>query len=133
MEWAVEWFVLITALAIGSSHILRASDWVEVYGRLHRAGRPGAFINGALSLAPGAALAAGHGVWSWPGVVLTVFGWLLVVKGLVCFLAPDKALRSMALGRSSRSFVVAGVVLLAVGGWAGYCLWLGSPRGAAGP
>jgi uncharacterized protein YjeT (DUF2065 family) len=123
MDRALECFVAITSLVIGASHVLRADDWIEVYGRLHRAGRPGAFANGAFSLVPGAAVAAGHGSWSWPGGVLTAFGWLLVVKGLSCFLAPDMALRSMARAPSRAGFVIAGTVLLVIGVWAGYCFW----------
>jgi hypothetical protein len=79
-----------------------------------------------LSLVPGAAIVAGHGAWSWPGGVLTAFGWLLVVKGGVCFLAPDQALRSMERSPSRAGFMVGGVLLMAVGAWAGYCLWKGS-------
>src|SRR5262249_47442448 len=122
---AIEWFVALTALILGASHSVRADDWVETYDRLHRAGRPGAFANGALSLVPGAAIVAGHGGWSWPGAVLTAFGWLLVLKGLICFVAPDKALYSMARGPSRASFVAGGLVLIAIGAWAGYCLWKG--------
>src|SRR4051794_29366462 len=96
MEWTAEWFVLITSLIVGCSHILRAGDWVDVYAALARAGRPGALANGGLSLVPGAALVAGHEVWVWPGVDLTLFGWLLVAKAAVNFLAPEHALRSMA-------------------------------------
>jgi hypothetical protein len=125
MERAIEWFVALTSLTIGASHIVRADAWVEVFGLLHRNGRPGAFVNGALSLVTGAAVVAGHGAWSWPGGVLTAFGWLLVVKGVSCFLAPDLALRSMARAPSRAGFVVAGVMLLMVGVWAGYCLWKG--------
>ena len=125
MERAVEWFVALTSLTVGASHIVRADAWVEVYGALHRGGRPGAFVNGALSLATGAAVVAGHGAWSWPGGVLTAFGWLLVAKGVMCFLAPDVALRSMERAPSRAGFVAAGVMLLAVGAWAGYCLGRG--------
>jgi hypothetical protein len=123
VERAVEWFVAVSALAVGASHLLRPHDWAETFRQLHRCGRPGAFANGALSLAPGAMIVAGHGSWSWPGAVLTGFGWLLVAKGLVCLLAPDKALRSMSHGASApRGFVVAGLLALALGGWACYCL-----------
>src|SRR5262245_60702632 len=114
----------VTSLVIGSSHILRARDWADAFRQLHRCGRPGAFVNGGLSLVAGAVIVAGHGSWVWPGAVLTGFGWLLVGKGVVCFLAPDAGLRSMERGsRSPGGFVAAGVVLLMVGGWACYCLW----------
>jgi len=127
VERAVEGFVAVTAIAVGLSHLLRPGDWAEAFRQLHRCGRPGAFVNGGLSLAPGAAIVAGHGSWAWPGAVLTGFGWLLVAKGFVCLLAPDRALRSMARGADSpRGFVAAGVLSLAVGGWAGYCLWRGA-------
>jgi len=96
MGHAIEWFVALTSLTVGASHVVQAGAWVEVYDRLHRQGRPGAFINGGLSLAVGAAVVAGHGAWSWPGGVLTAFGWLSVLKGAICFIAPDAGLRSMA-------------------------------------
>jgi len=138
MERAVEWFVAVTGVVIGLSHLLRPGDWAEAFRQLHRCGRPGAFANGALSLVTGAVVVAGHGSWAWPGAVLTAFGWLMIAKAAVCFLAPDKALRSMERGgRSPRGFVAAGLLLLAVAGWAGYCLWRGAadaePAAAAGP
>src|SRR5262249_60698521 len=117
-ERAVEWFMAITTIAVGASHLLRPGDWAEAFRQLHGCGRPGAFVNGALSLIPGAAVVAGHGSWAWPGAVLTAFGWLLVAKGLICLLAPDTALRSMARGASvPRGFVAAGLLALAIGGW----------------
>jgi hypothetical protein len=131
MERAIEWFVAITSLIIGASHIIQAEAWIEVFRKLHRNGRPGAFANGALSLVPGAAVVAGHGGWSWPGGVLTAFGWMLVAKGLICFLAPDLALRSMERAPSRVGFMIGGAMLIVVGVWAGYCLWRGS--GSAQP
>src|SRR5262249_29044356 len=128
-----EWFVAVTATIIGLSHLLRPGDWAETFRQLHRLGRPGAFVNGALSLVPGAVVVAGHGSWAWPGAVLTAFGWLLVAKAALCFLAPDKALRSMEHGaRSPRSFVAAGAMSLAIGAWAFYCIWHRTQGAAAG-
>jgi len=124
MERAVELFVVVTGVIIGLSHLLRPVDWARAFERLHASGRPGAFVNGALSLVPGAAIVAGHGSWVWPGAVVTAFGWLLVVKAAGCFLAPDKALRSMERGsRSPRGFVGAGFMLLAIAAWTSYCVW----------
>jgi hypothetical protein len=128
VDRAVEWYLAITVCVVGASHVLRPGDWAEAYRRLHAAGHPGAFVNGGLHLASGAAVVAGHGSWAWPGAVLTAFGWLLVAKGLVCLVAPQKARRSMAVGGGSpRGFLAGGVVMLAVGGWAWYCLWRGAP------
>jgi hypothetical protein len=128
MERAVEVFVAITALVIGTSHLLRPGDWAAPFCELSRAGRLGAFVNGGLSLIPGAGIVAGHGTWTWPGAVLTGFGWLLVVKGAVCLLAPDTALRSMERGgRTPRGFVAAGIAVLMVSAWACYCVWQRAP------
>lgn len=121
---AVEWFFLFTSLVIGLSHLFRPDDWGAVFAALHRAGRPGAFANGGLSLAPGAAIVAGHPVWSGPAVVLTVFGCLLIAKGVVCFLAPDLALASMGRGSTGRGFRAGGALLLILFAWVSYCLWL---------
>lgn len=124
MERAVEWFVAITSLVIGASHILRADDWANTYRRLHQLGTSGAFLNGTLSLLTGAVIVAGHRVWTFPAAVVTVFGWLSVVKGAVCFLFPEKALRSMERGgQSPKDFVAAGVLVLVIGCWAFACLW----------
>ncbi|MFO0954764.1 MAG: hypothetical protein U0835_27095 [Isosphaeraceae bacterium] len=124
MEHALEAFVAVTGLVIGLSHMARPKDWANTFRQLHKLGHAGAFVNGGLSLAPGAALVAGHGSWAWPGAVVTAFGWLLVLKAAVCFLRPEKALRSMDRGAGSpRGFVAAGAVMLAVSAWACYCLW----------
>jgi hypothetical protein len=128
MERATEFFVLVTGVVIGLSHILQARTWTELYAALSRQGRLGAFANGALHLVTGAAIVTGHGqVWSWPAAVLTLFGWALVVKGAVAFLVPDLALRSMtkAGAGSGWGFVVAGLALLAISGLAAYALWVG--------
>lgn len=127
MERTVEWFVAVTALAVGASHLLRSADWAEAFRQLHRCGRSGAFLNGGLSLAIGAAIVAGDGSWAWPGAVITGFGWLLIAKGAVCLLVPDKALQSMERGASSpRGFALAGVLAIGVSAWACYCLWHGA-------
>jgi len=131
MEGAVEWYVLVSGVIIGLSHLLRPRDWAETFRQLHGWGRPGAFANGALSLVLGAAIVAGHGSMAWPGAVVTVFGWLLIAKAATCFLAPDKALRSMERGsRSPRGFVIGGLLMLAFVGWTCFCLWHRATVGA---
>ena len=123
---AVEWYALVTLAVVGLSHLLRPRDWVDVYARLHRLGNPGALINGALALVPGAAFVAAHPVWTGPGTVLTLFGWALVLKGALCLVAPAAGLRSMARAGvgNGRKFVAGGAVALALAGFVGYVLWV---------
>jgi hypothetical protein len=78
-------------------------------------------VNGFLSLGFGAFIVAFHNVWTGIPVILTVFGWLQVLKGFVCFVAPQKAGRSLARVSEDRmwEFQVGGVImlLLAVALW----------------
>jgi hypothetical protein len=124
VERKIEIFLAISTYVIGASHLFRSDDWAAAYGRLHDLGRPAAFINGGLHLAAGAAIIAALQTLAWPDIVLTVFGCLLVVKGTVCFLAPDLALKSMRHGAEHpRGFKFGGLLLIAVGAWASYCAW----------
>ena len=126
MERAAEWFALVTCIIVGLSHIFQSKGWTETFATLHRIGRPGAFANGGLSLVPGAAFVATHNTWSGPATVLTLFGWALVVKGALCFLAPSVALRGMgkAGAGKGREFMAGGAMLLVVAGVLGYVLWI---------
>jgi hypothetical protein len=119
-----EWFALITCLVVGLSHLMQRQAWSEVFASLHRLGKPGAFANGGLNLVSGAAFVAAHPVWSGPAMVLTLLGWLLVLKGTLCFLVPRLALQSMgrAGAGKGRGFVVGGLLLLVVAGVLGYVL-----------
>jgi multisubunit Na+/H+ antiporter MnhG subunit len=118
----VEAFIAVSGAVIGLSHLLQRQAWADVFRRLHQAGRPGAFLNGAMSLVPGAAIVAGHNSWAWPGVVITMFGWLMVAKAAVSFLVPDRALRSMQHGADTPStFAAGGALMLAISAWAAYC------------
>jgi hypothetical protein len=122
-----ECFALITCVVVGLSHLLQRQAWADVFASLHRLGKPGAFANGGLSLVPGAAFVVVHPVWTGPAIVLTLLGWLLVLKGALCLLAPRLALQSMgkAGAGKGRGFAMGGLMLLAVAGVMGYILWAG--------
>ncbi len=124
LERSVEWYVALTCAVLGISHVLRAADWRDTFQRMLAGGRPMAFLNGALSLFTGAAIVATHRTLAWPKVVLVAFGWLNVLKGLVCLVTPDGGLRSMQRA-SVPGFVVAGVGLLAISAWAAFCAFAG--------
>ena len=125
MEQAAEWYAVLTCVVIGLSHLTRPQAWVEVFAALHRLGQPGAFANAAMNLVQGAAFVATHRVGTGPTVVLTLLGYLLLLKGTLYFLFPDVALRSMAKAGSGngREFIIGGILLLAIAGVIGYGLW----------
>ncbi len=120
-----EWFVMLTAVVMGLSHVLYPRDWGAAFGRLHELGRTGAFINGGLSLVLGSLITIGHPVLSGPGIVVTFLGWSQIAKGALCLLLPDRALTSIARGSTGRGFRIVGCALLVLSAWTGYCLYLG--------
>jgi hypothetical protein len=127
MERAIEAFAVINFVVIGLSHIFQHRAWGQFFVMLHRQGRPGAFVNGFLSLLTGSLIVAFHNVWTGIPTVLTILGWGMVIKSLVVFTAPDKGLRSMALVTpdNSRSIAAAGGVFLVLAAVLGYSLWRG--------
>jgi len=122
MERATEIFVAVQCLVIGLSHLFRSRDWVEFFVWLRTKGAAGVFVNGFLSLGFGSVIVAFHNVWHGLPAVLTVFGWAQVAKGVLCFLFPQLAMRSLARVSPDRAreFVVAGVVSLALSEVFGY-------------
>ena len=121
---AIEWMFAVASVVVGASHALQAQIWMRFFRYLHALGRNGAYVNGIIAGVPGLIIVIGHRVWSWPWVLLTMLGWLLVAKATLCFLVPDRALKSMDFGARSRAgFVVAGLLLLSVGLLACCGLW----------
>ncbi len=87
-------------------------------------GRPGAFLNGMLSLLMGSLIVSFHNVWTGLPVILTVLGWSFVLKAAIVFIRPDWGLRSMARiqPENSRLLIVPGLILVAVAGVLAYSI-----------
>ena len=126
MDRAAEWYVMVTGIIIGLSHILHPGAWADAFAALHRLGKPGAFVNGALNLFQGAVFVAVHPAWSGPSAVLTLLGWGLVLKGSIGFLAPDLSLRGIAKAGAfkGQEFRVGGLVLVTIAGIMGYVIFV---------
>jgi hypothetical protein len=122
MDRQIELFVAVQCVVMGLSHLLHPRRWVEFFVRLRSWGVTGVFVSGFLSLGFGSVIVAFHDVWQGLPVVITVFGWLHVTKGVTCFVFPEIGLRSMnrVSPERSREFVIAGAVLFALGGFSGY-------------
>jgi hypothetical protein len=99
MTRAVQIYAAVHFAIIGLSHVAVPLAWVELFKLFRAQGRPGVFAHGFLGLFFGAVIVAWHDVWSWPDVVLTIVGWLYVIKAASCFLTPS--LQSASLARVS--------------------------------
>ena len=115
---AIEFFAGLQFLVIGLSHLFQPMAWVEFFTLLRSKGRVGVFFEGFLLLGFGGLIVAFHNVWSGLPTVLTVVGWLQVLKGLVRFALPQLGLRIYGRVRPERAweFRWAGVFCLALGG-----------------
>ena len=122
MERAIEIFAIIQFVVIGLSHIVQHRAWAEFFIRLRGLGLPGAFMNGFLGLSFGSIVVAFHNVWSGPAMVLTIFGWLLLLKASISFVAPAVSMRAFERISLERSwvFIPPGVIFLLMAGVLGF-------------
>ena len=125
VEKAIEIFVAVNFFVIGFSHIFQRNVWVAYFAKLHSLGRLGPFAEGFLYLNFGALIVACHNVWSLPGIVLTLIGWVHVLKALVRFVAPDTVLKIYTRMSHDRAWQiqVGGVVILALSALFTYNAW----------
>jgi hypothetical protein len=73
---------------------LQPNPWAEFYILL-RKGEAGMFVDGFVNLPMAAVIIGLHQVWSGLPAVLAVVGWSLLIKSLIRFCAPKRALRIM--------------------------------------
>jgi len=116
MEREMQVFVAVNFFVIGLSHIFQRSAWVEYFAKLHSLGRLGPFAEGFLYLNCGALIVSFHNVWTFPEVVLTLIGWVYIVKALFRFVAPAAVLRTYEKMGMKRAWQIqaAGGFLLAL-------------------
>lgn len=117
MHTGIEFFAGICFLVIGLSHLLQPAAWVEFFVDLRNRGRAGAFTEGILLLGFGAFIAAFHNIWSGLPALLTMVGWIQILKGLLRFTAPQFCLRiyQRLSVESAWEFRVAGALSLVLG------------------
>lgn len=120
----VQLVVLISSLVIGLSHVFQPALWGEYFADLRARGRAGLVSKVMqVELWPALLIVSLHQVWAGPAVVVTIYGWLLLLKVTVGLLLPSLGMASMRIPeRAPRSFVPAGVLMLLIGAAAGAAL-----------
>jgi uncharacterized protein YjeT (DUF2065 family) len=87
------------------------------------------FLSGLLTLVSGLAIVNAHAGWD-PGLplVVTLFGWLMVLAGIARLLIPG-VLKSIGAGMSEGAswLRIPGAVLLALGAYLAYCGYVALP------
>lgn len=121
---SVQFLAALHLLVMGLSHILHPQVWTRFFLLLQRQGTSGSFIHGFITFGFGTLIVAFHDVWTGIPLLLTVLGWLYVLKGTIVFLLPELGRRSLGLVRAERArmFVAPGVVLTSLGLLLGYDL-----------
>jgi uncharacterized protein YjeT (DUF2065 family) len=82
-------------------------------------------IHGFLTLGFGSIVVAFHNVWTGIPAVLTILGWLMVLKALVTFLYPALGLRSLNRVSPARTYELRmpGIVYLVIAALLAWHLW----------
>ncbi|GJL95124.1 MAG: hypothetical protein DHS20C05_15290 [Hyphococcus sp.] len=100
---------------IGLSHIVRPDAWRKFFLVMADKGEAGAIENGMLTLPPALLIVFGHNVWSGPALLLTLYGYALLVKAAYIFLFPARSLASIELAdKWQKSIYAAGGMLLMI-------------------
>lgn len=124
-ERAAEIFAVVNFAVIGVSHLLRPRDWVDLFVGLRSLGRTGVFINGMLSLMVGSIIVALHNVWHGMALIVTLLGWLQVLKALSSLTFPDAGMKGLMRVSMDRAweFQAAGALFLIISALVAYS-WL---------
>ena len=101
-------------LIVSAAVLLRRKQFAELINEF-TANRALVFLSGLVALVLGLLIVVSHNVWTadWREVI-TVMGWLMLAKGVIRILFPEK-LGAVAINPSSIKWTVASIVLLALG------------------
>jgi uncharacterized protein YjeT (DUF2065 family) len=117
METGIERLTALAFLITGLSHIAAPRAWARFFIAMRERGEPAGLLNAYLHIPLGLLILAFHWVWRWPELLVTLIGCGLTLKGILYFLWPALALRSMAQVSEETAwrFRIAGFGALAIG------------------
>lgn len=122
MEAGIERLTALVLIITSLSHIVAPRTWARFFIGIRAQGDVAGFLNGYVHMPLGLLILAFHPVWQGPGLLVTLIGCGLTLKGLLYFLWPSLALRTMAHVREDNAsgFRIAGAFGLVLGlavGW----------------
>ena len=116
LDTLIERWFAVGWLVFGLSHLLYPAQWAALFLPL-RERKSGGFLLALFNLPVGLMIVVWHNVWVWDiAVVVTVAGWVMVLKSVVYLLFPRALLRVMPTeARMTRAFRIAGAVSILLG------------------
>ena len=118
MEKQIQLAFAIQLAVFGIVHLVRPGPLVAFYQTLASKKDAGVIYIALLSLITGSFLVAFHNIWTGLPILLTIFGWAQLVKGILYMLIPSVGLRFFERITPDRMnhFRWPGIPLLAVAG-----------------
>lgn len=125
MENGVERLAALSLLLTALSHIAAPAAWAKLFARIRSAEEASGLLIAGLHLPLGLVIAAFHPVWAGPGLLVTLIGWALVVKGTLHLLIPSLARRGLSFAEqggalTERRYRLAGIVMVPLAGAVGW-------------
>ncbi|HYD14425.1 MAG TPA: hypothetical protein VEC11_16385 [Allosphingosinicella sp.] len=117
MELAVERIAALSFILTGLSHLAAPAAWASLFAAWRAEGATGGLKNGLLNAPLALLIVGGHQLYTWPALLITITGWLLLAKTAANLLAPGPLLRAQSRVDSGAPwrYRVAGLFALAVG------------------
>ena len=117
MEIAAERFAALWFVLIGASHLAAGSAWAQLFARWRTLGDEGGLLNGLLHAPVAVLILAFHQSYEWPAVLITLVGWLLLLKSALYLLLPSRLSKAQALADANGAgrYRKAGATLLFIG------------------
>ena len=121
IETLIERWFAIGFLIFGLSHLLYPAKWAALFLPL-RERETGGLLLALFNLPLGLVVVLGHNVWVWAiPVVVTLAGWVMILKSVVYLLFPRALSRVMPTDeRMVRAFRIAGAVSMLLGALLSY-------------
>ena len=118
MEAAIDKLAAISFAIIGLSHLFQPRAWAEFFIRFRDKGEAGSLQRGLLYLPFALLIVTLHNTWRGLPMIVTIIGWMQLLKSGVYLLWPRQGLRMLSFISVERrwQFVVGGMFSIAVSG-----------------
>ena len=122
METGIERLTALAFIITGLSHVAAPRAWIRFFIDMRARGDVAGLLNALVHMPLGLLILAFHPVWSGSGLLVTLIGCALTLKGTLYFVWPSLAPWSMARVSEEKAwqFRIAGAASVAVGVFIGW-------------